>query len=220
MYTSIVYDLDGTLVDSAIVVAGLLNELRAERALPPLAVEDYTPWLSIGGRAMIAAALRIEEAASENALATFRRRYFERPTDPATLYPAVAETLQRLRDDGLRLGLCTNKPRALTDKVLAETGLAGFFEVVCAGNDLPTSKPHPDNLRVCLEALDSPAAATLVVGDSSVDQRLARAGGADFAFFSGGYDDGVALDADTPVIHRHPEILELMNKSKERPHRE
>lgn len=210
MYSSIVYDLDGTLIDSAIVVAELLNELRAERALPPLAIEDYKPWLSMGGHAMIAAALHIEEAASESALVTFRRRYFERPTDPATLYPAVPDTLARLKDDGLHLGLCTNKPRALTNKVLAETGLADFFEVICAGNDLTTSKPHPDNLLLCLKALGSRAEVTLMVGDSTVDQRLAAASGARFVFFSGGYDDGVVLGSHTPVIHRHSEIYELI----------
>lgn len=220
MYTSIVYDLDGTLLDSGIVVTELLNELRAEHALAPLALADYKPWLSIGGRAMISAALNIDAAACGTALTTFRRRYLERPTDPATLYPAVHDTLALLHANGIRLALCTNKPRQLTDKVLAETGLAIFFTAVCAGNDLPTSKPHPDNLRACLTALDCRAADTLIVGDSRVDQQLAEASGADFAFFSGGYDDGVTLATDTLVLHRHPEILDLITKSKERADRE
>lgn len=220
MYDSIVYDLDGTLIDSAIVVTELLNELRAERDLPPLAIANYKPWLSVGGRSMIAAALGIKESDSETELAIFRRRYLQRPTDPATLFPAVRDTLGQLQTAGVRLCLCTNKPRVLTDKVLTDTGLADFFTVICAGNDLPTSKPHPDNLRFCLNALDCQASDTLVVGDSIVDQRLAAAGGTAFAFFSGGYDDGVALAADTLVIHRHPEILNLLSKAKEATHRE
>ncbi len=220
MYTSVVYDLDGTLVDSAIIVTELLNELRNERNLPPLPIADYKPWLSIGGRAMIAATLGIAEAESEIELATFRHRYFERPTDPASLFPAVHDTLRRLQSAGICLGLCTNKPRALTEKVLSETGLSVFFEAISAGNDLPTSKPHPDNLRVCLEMLDCLATNTLVVGDSRVDQQLADACGAEFVFFTGGYNDGVKLTNSTPVIHHHAEILDLIIKSKERANHE
>lgn len=219
-YAAIVYDLDGTLIDSAVVVTALLNELRAERGLPALTMGDYKPWLSIGGRAMISAALNIPESDADAPVAAFRSRYHQRPTDPATVFPDVRNTLTTLRSMGLKLGLCTNKPRALTDKVLRETELHDFFTSVCAGNDLPTAKPHPDNLRVCLEALNAGAHDTLVIGDSSVDQQLAHASGADFAFFSGGYDDGVKLNASTPVIHRHVEILDLILKPNQRAHHE
>ena len=219
-YAAIVYDLDGTLIDSAIVVAELLNELRAERGLPALTMDDYKPWLSIGGRAMVAAALNIHESDATAPLAAFRSRYHQRPTDPSTVFPDVHNTLTTLQRMGLKLGLCTNKPRALTDKVLRETELHDFFTSVCAGNDLPTAKPHPDNLRVCLDALDTVAHDTLVIGDSSVDQQLAHASGADFAFFSGGYDDGVKLTEDTPIIRHHSDVLDLILKPNQRAHHE
>lgn len=219
-YAAIVYDLDGTLIDSAIVVAELLNELRAERGLPALTMDDYKPWLSIGGRAMVAAALNIHESDATAPLAAFRSRYHQRPTDPSTVFPDVRNTLTTLQRMGLKLGLCTNKPRALTDKVLRETELHDFFTSVCAGNDLPTAKPHPDNLRVCLDALDAVAHDTLVIGDSRVDQQLAHASGADFAFFSGGYDDGVKLTEDTPIIRHHSDVLHLILKPNQRAHHE
>lgn len=220
MYSTIVYDLDGTLLDSAATVVALLNALRTERALPPLARDDCTRWLSIGGRTMVAAALDIPEAEAQPFLDIFRARYQALPTDPATLYPAVHDTLAELKARGIRLGLCTNKPRPLTDKILAETGLGAYFSTVCAGLDLPTCKPHPDNLHACLDALGSRPEDTVVVGDSRVDQTLAEACRTDFCFFSGGYDDGVRQDACALTLRHHEEILNLFSFIEKRPHRE
>ncbi|MBU1364335.1 MAG: HAD-IA family hydrolase [Gammaproteobacteria bacterium] len=210
MYSTIVYDLDGTLIDSAATVATLLNDLRAERTLLPLNRDDLTPWLSIGGKGMVAAALSIAEDEAHGYLDVFRARYLALPTDPATLYPDVHKTLSTLKSRGFRLGLCTNKPRQLTDKILAETGLDAYFEAVCAGLDLPTCKPHPDNLHACLNELDSPPEETLLVGDSCVDQALAKACGTGFVFFSGGYDDGVCQENCTLTIQHHAEIFTLI----------
>jgi phosphoglycolate phosphatase len=220
MYSTIVYDLDGTLVDSAATVAGLLNALRTEHGLSPLERCAYTPWLSIGGNAMVAAALGIPESDAPLLLADFRARYEAVPTDPATLYPAVHKTLSKLKAAGIRLGLCTNKPRPLTDKILTDTGLGKYFGTVCAGLDLPTAKPHPENLRVCLKALGSRPESTIVVGDSRVDQLLAEACGTDFAFFSVGYDDGVRQEACTMILQDHEEIYNLFSLIEKRPHRE
>lgn len=216
MYSTVVYDLDGTLVDSANTVATLLNGLRAERNLPTKAVSDYKPWLSIGGLAMVAAAMEISENEAAPLLATFRARYLVMPTTSESVFPSVHATLTRLRQAGIRLALCTNKPRHLTEKILVETGLSEFFGVVCAGNDLPKGKPHPDNLYACLNALGSQTTDTLVVGDSRVDQCLAEACGADFAFFSGGYNDGVRLGVNTVTIGFHPEVLPLVIPSDDR----
>lgn len=211
MYSTIVYDLDGTLIDSAVTVTALLNDMRAEHALPPLAINDYKPWLSIGGKAMVAAALGISQAEAEPLLRSFRTRYLKLPTDPATTYPDVHFTLSTLRSADIRLGLCTNKPRALTEKILAETGLDIFFDVVSAGQDLTTSKPHPDNLNICLHSLSSQPNETLVIGDSRIDQCLAEVCGTSFAFFTGGYDDGVRIEACALTIHHHPEIFNLFS---------
>jgi phosphoglycolate phosphatase len=220
MYSTIVYDLDGTLINSAITVTALLNDLRAEHRLGPLSINDYKPWLSIGGKAMLAATLRISEDEAAPLLVTFRERYLNIPTDPSTIYSGVHTTLSTLRSAGIRLGLCTNKPRALAEKTLAETSLGDFFDVVCAGQDLPTSKPHPDNLNACLNALHSLPGDALVVGDSRIDQILAKSCGSDFAFFSRGYDDGVEIEASMHTLHYHPEIFNLFPSIEKGLHRE
>jgi phosphoglycolate phosphatase len=212
--TTLIYDLDGTLVDSASTVASLLNTIRIERDMAPMPVETYKPWLSMGGKPMIAAAFDIHEDDGEatNLLDLFRSRYLAKPTDPGTVYPHVHTTLEQLRSGGIRLGLCTNKPRALTEKVLVETGLTPYFSVICAGNDLKTRKPHPNNLQFCLTALKSLATETVVVVDSRIDQCLAEACGASFAFFRPGYDDGVQLPATFCTIDDHVEMLDQLKK--------
>src|SRR5574343_188645 len=220
MYSTIVYDLDGTLVDSAATVTALLNDLRGECALPPQDKSFYIPWLSIGGKAMVAAALAIPEHAAQPWLDIFRARYLELPTDNAIIYPSAHETLSTLQMAGIRLALCTNKPRPLTSKILSETGLGKYFSVICAGFDLPTSKPHPDNLNACLEKLDSYPSECIVIGDSRVDQALAEACGASFGFFRCGYDDGVHPETCALTLHHHSEIFNLFSFIEKRPRHE
>lgn len=217
MYTTVVYDLDGTLVDSAVTVTKLLNELRAEHGQPALCKTDYLPWLSIGGSSMVAAALEIEAADAQPFLDLFRARYLALPVDPETVFPETHTTLRQLQAFGIRLAVCTNKPRPLADKVLLATGLADFFTVICAGNDLATAKPHPSNLNYCLNELGSRAEETIVVGDSRVDQCLATTCGAHFVFFAAGYDDGVQTNTNTIIINRHSEILSLFPHFEGRP---
>lgn len=216
MHSTVIYDLDGTLIDSACTVVTLLNGLRTEHGLSAVSRDKFLPWLSIGGNAMIAAALEIHETEAPPFHAIFRARYHALPTDLATLYPAVDDTLSALKAAGVRLGLCTNKPRILADKVLTETGLGIYFETICAGQDLLTRKPHPKNLRTCLEALDSSPENTLVVGDSRIDQEMAEACGTDFVFFSGGYNDGVRQDACTLTLRHHMEICNLFSSISKR----
>lgn len=215
-YSTVVYDLDGTLVDSAPCVTALLNELRMERSLPPLAQSAYTPWLSIGGATMVAAALGISEANAQPLLHEFRAKYFQRPTPPDSVYPEVHTILQQLQRAGIGLALCTNKPRLLVEKVLAETGLTRFFTTICTGDDLPTRKPHPDNLLSCMRAVRSHCGNTLMVGDSRVDQRVAQACKTDFAFFTGGYNDGVEHGACVIKIANHTDVMPHIRITKER----
>jgi phosphoglycolate phosphatase len=207
MRPAIVYDLDGTLIDSAQIVIEILNSMREERSLLALPGTHFKPWISMGGTAMIGAILEVDASQATALLLDFRSRYLATPTNPSSVFPQVHATLNQLQAFGIPLGLCTNKPRALTEKILAETGLDGHFEVVCAGDDLGTHKPHPNNLQFCLKKLNYLAENTFMVGDSRIDQQLAKACGASFAFYSGGYDDGVVIESHTCVIKDHNDIL-------------
>lgn len=187
----LVFDLDGTLVDTAKVVGELIAQMRAERGLAPLAREKLISYMSIGGLEMMKGVLDVGENEAEKALGCFRHRYAKTQTSLNDVYTGVPETLKALADSGALLSICTNKPRALAIKVLSETDLLQYFRQISAGDDLPTRKPNRLNLEACLNPGEHNSMKICMVGDSTVDEALARNVGVPFWFFSGGYDDGV-----------------------------
>lgn len=190
----LVFDLDGTLVDTAKVVGELIAQMRADRGLAPLEREKLISYMSIGGLEMMKGVLDVEENEAETALGCFRNKYIETQTPFDHVYPGVPETLTALADSGAILSICTNKPRALALKVLSETGLLHYFRRISAGDDLPTRKPNRLNLEACLDPGEYNSMQILMVGDSTVDEALSRDAGVPFWFFSGGYDDGVTAN--------------------------
>jgi phosphoglycolate phosphatase len=168
--------------------------MRRERGLSLLGAVIVSKWVSLGANALISHALEIsphDQAAVTNALSDFRSRYALMPTTASSVYSGVFELLEKLRSHQTLLSLCTNKPRPLTEKVLAETGLSAFFPFVCAGGDLPELKPHPTNVLACMNYHGTTSTDTWLVGDSTVDQNCALNAGIGFVFHASGYDDGV-----------------------------
>lgn len=208
---AIVFDLDGTLVDSGRVVAAILNDMRKKQGKPERPMADFLPWLSLGGEQLIAHALEVDAAEVQTNLSCFRQQYFELPTPADSLYAGVVDAIEALTKLGFRLSICTNKPRRLAEKVLTETNIADYFSYLCAGDDLPTRKPHADNLQACLACFGLTAENGIVVGDSSVDQTMANRLNMPFFFHQNGYDDGVQVDdACYPFDHYHELLTEIM----------
>lgn len=191
----IVFDLDGTLVDSASTVSSILNEMRFELGKVPLPKTLYAGLISLGAEALISKSLEIYDAEINSSLADFRDRYANIKTSVDDIYPGAIEALRHLQSIGVSLGLCTNKPRALTEKVLHDTGLDNFFPFICAGGDFLAAKPHPDNLLACLNHYQISNLDTWFVGDSTVDQMTAKNVAVKFIFHRCGYDDGVEQNA-------------------------
>jgi phosphoglycolate phosphatase len=108
-----------------------------------------------------------------------------------SVYPGARELLEQLTDAGYPLAICSNKPQRLCHKLLDETGLIRFFRTIVGGDTLDKSKPDPTPLIYALSRLSGETDTALMIGDSAVDQRTADATGVRFAFFTGGYDDGV-----------------------------
>jgi phosphoglycolate phosphatase len=210
MVKLIVYDLDGTLIDSAKVVSSVLNQMRAEAGLQHLTVEQLIPWLSMGGEDLVANALEMQVEEVQPHLLEFRRRYSELATPEDSLYPGIQDVLNDFLSAGYRLAVCTNKPRALAEKVLKETKLNDFFGFINAGGDLPHKKPHPDTLLSCLSFFDVDARDAVLVGDSTVDQQLGKAANVAFVQFLPGYDDGIELIKPQMKIDHHEKLGNLL----------
>jgi phosphoglycolate phosphatase len=187
----VVFDLDGTLVNSAAIVSSILNSLRTDLGLPPVPIQSFIPWLSLGGDALVSNALEIPIDHVSPFTKTFRQVYFEQQTPLESIYPGVFETLELLTANNISLSICTNKPRHLAEKVLKETRLGDFFSFLSAGGDFPTNKPDPQNLLACFRFKSLISAESFFVGDSTVDQTTANACNVNFIFHTNGYDDGV-----------------------------
>jgi phosphoglycolate phosphatase len=203
----VIYDLDGTLIDSALIVQSIINQMRREQGRDPIDKEKLIPWLSLGGEDLISNSLEVSGAELNRCLGEFRDRYYETPTPVKSVYVGAMETLERLHQLNIKLAICTNKPRKLADKVLTETGLFDKFSFISAGGDLPTKKPDPRNIELCFKGLSTAPKASIMVGDSTIDQRLAKLAGVPFIQYAPGYDDGVIVDDVSYKINHHLEIL-------------
>lgn len=187
----VVFDLDGTLVNSGAIILDLLNELRQELGHPLITYKEVVPLLSLGGEKLIESGLNVGEADVAQYLKIFRENYKKRPTPSDSIFEGVLDLLSELSNRKIHLAICTNKPRFLAEKVLKELLIDSYFSVICADGDLSTKKPNPANLQYCINAFDVSPSQSLLVGDSRVDQDLALACGAPFAWFTAGNDDGV-----------------------------
>jgi phosphoglycolate phosphatase len=188
-----VFDLDGTLIDSAPAIMGVGNRLLADLGQPPLDLAETRQFVGHGAarfveRALAARGVEPETAwrgGLEEAVALFERYYAEGDPRENVPYPGAREALGALRDAAIPLALCTNKPGAATAVVLEGLGWASLFPVVIAGDTLPQRKPAPEPL---LEAMRRTGAARAVyVGDSEVDAEAAQRAGLPFLLFTEGY---------------------------------
>jgi phosphoglycolate phosphatase len=174
----LVFDLDGTLIDSAPDLAQAVNALLADLGKPPLAEAAIRPMIGDGSRLLLSRALTasgVEGAADafERLFHQFMVHYLAFVADKTTVYPDVPETLAALQARGHPLGVCTNKPFAPTERVLEAFGLAGFFGAVIGGDSLPQRKPEPEPLLATIARLGGGSAA--MIGDSANDMLCARA---------------------------------------------
>ena len=197
---AVVFDLDGTLVDSAADIAFSLNVFLAEIGRSPLSLEAVTGMIGEGARTLIARALAATGALpSADEVQALTRRFLDlyeaAAADRTTAYPGVASALQDLQASGLRLGLCTNKPERATRLLLAALELDPLFDVVVGGDTLAgVLKPDPRPLLHALDALGATAERAVMVGDSPIDVASARAAGLRVLVRRGGYSRGPAED--------------------------
>ena len=187
---AVVFDLDGTLIDSAQTIHKIIDGIRADRGHAPVARADVRPHLSKGGEQLVMLCLGKAARRSADDLAEFRGRYLEATQGPEILYEEALLTLASLADSGWRLGVCTNKPRPLTQAALTQTGLAPFFTAVVAGGDGFPAKPDPASLLACCRELAVSPGETVFVGDSEVDGETAAAAGCPFILVEHGYPVG------------------------------
>ncbi len=175
----VVFDLDGTLIDSKADLANAVNATRRELGLDPLPDEVVFSYVGEGAPVLIRKALGegYSEEQYQQSLEFFLRYYREHMLDHTRLYPGAREALDRMRAAGIRLAVLTNKPVRFSRDLIRGLGVADRFDVVYGGNSFATKKPHPEGLEAIMRELGARPETTLVVGDSAVDVRTARNAG-------------------------------------------
>lgn len=181
MLRAVIFDLDGTLVDSAPDTAAGINRMLAEHDLPPLGVRAVEQFIGEEATALVAKVYahigeRVDEGRIAADTARYLEHYREQPAAGSTLYADAATALPALRAAGLRLGVCTNKPQSLPETVLAHFGLAASISVVVGSDTTPQRKPHSAPLRHALAGLGVAAHEAVFVGNTGIDRETAAAG--------------------------------------------
>jgi phosphoglycolate phosphatase len=197
----ILFDLDGTLVDTAPEIADAVNDVLRELGVQPAPDERVREWIGEGTRVLMKRALvyaGLDAARLEELWPRFEHRYSEHCGARSRPYPGVRAALERLRSAGTRLAVVTNKEMIFTRRVLEIHDLHGYFEVVVAGDTLPVRKPDPRVIRHALRCLGEGAGTALLIGDSIIDVRTARAAGIAVWAVRHGYHHGALTGADTP----------------------
>ena len=204
----ILFDLDGTLIETAPEICDAVNDTLRRFDLPEGTQQQVNDWIGHGTRELLIQALahagRIEVAAvrASDSLALitaeFDRHYQNRCGTRSQLYPRVREVLAALRERGVKLAVVTNKEGRYTTTVLDAHQLMPLFDRVVSGDTLPTKKPDPAGIHSCLAEFDVPRHRALFVGDSSIDVATARNAGVTVWALPYGYNMGQPIEACAP----------------------
>jgi phosphoglycolate phosphatase len=195
---ALIFDLDGTLIDSKQDLIHSVNAMMRELGRKELAEKTVASYIGHGAPQLVARALgeNCPDAERQRGFEFFMKYYEEHDLDRTRAYPGVAETLQKLA--ALPQAVLTNKPVRMSVQILEALGLAKFFHVVYGGDSFETKKPDPLGAHTILGELGVPASAALMIGDSGVDVQTARNAGmlAAFANYGFGVYDRAADPAD------------------------
>lgn len=189
---AVVFDFDGTLIDSAPDLGLAVSAVLAEHGRRPVTSAEVRAMVGDGAaklvqRAFAATGPALDSEAVPPVLGRFLEVYERLPVDPACLYPGVVETLESLAGRGIRLGLCTNKPERITRDLLNRLHLAPFFGAVAGGDTLPVRKPDGRPVAWVVERLGAATSTAVMVGDNANDVQAARAAGVPVIVVSYGY---------------------------------
>lgn len=209
------FDLDGTLIDSAPEIAFAANQTLADLNLPTLPQSQVTSYIGEGAQTLIKRCLTGKLNAEpdiklfEQALALFFEYYSGNVADSQP-FDGVINGLQLLWRRGFKLACVTNKPEKFTLPLLAKSGLADFFDCVVSGDSLPQKKPHPMQLQHICKKMAVPEYEAMLVGDSNTDIEAAHAAGCFIVTVPYGYNQGKPID-ESKVDAAINDLTELSN---------
>lgn len=221
----VMFDLDGTLVETAPEIADAVNDTLVHHGLSAVSQQQVNDWIGHGTHTLLVSALAFARNQSTQEIrqwhelpaisTTFSGFYQQRCGTRSTLYPQVREVLAQLAAHRVHLAVVTNKEGRYTQTVLQAHRLEDTFDLVVSGDTLPTKKPDPAGIAHCLKHLCVSAGEALFVGDSSIDAATARNAGVPVWLLPYGYNMGASVHDALPdrVIPNFIELLTLLETS-------
>lgn len=212
---AILFDLDGTLLDSAPDLSLAVDLMLGELGRAPVGEERVRAWVGNGAQRLVKRALtgrmdgEPEQSLFRRAVTRFFALYDEHLTDRTVPYPGVLEALERLASAGYALAVVTNKPERFTLPLLDSVGLSDYFSVVVSGDSLRTKKPDPAPLVYAARRLGCEPGRAVMVGDSLNDIQAGRAAAMRTAWVPYGYNQGMDAAAMGPDLVVHS-LLDLV----------
>ncbi len=205
---TIVFDLDGTLIDTAPDLIDTLNVLFAREGLPPLPYDSARNFIGGGARAMIARGIEadgrtIAAEKLEQLFADFIAYYSEHIADRSRPFPGLGDALDELAAAGFRFAVCTNKLERLSLRLLDELKLTHRFAAICGQDTFGVQKPDPEVLRRTIAAAGGEAQRAVMIGDSLTDIRTARAAGVPVIAVDFGYSEQPVADYGPDGVISH-----------------
>lgn len=210
----ILFDLDGTLVDSLPDIASALNHALRASSLAPLPLDVVRGLVGEGVQRLVEKALAAQ-GAERDAAAIAREVvaiYSEKPCVDTRLYPGIIETVAELHQRGVRLAVVTNKVGSVARALLAELRMRDLFDAIVGDGDGHARKPSPEAAVALMGQFGAKPDRTLMVGDGLPDLAMGRAAGCPVAAVTWGYTDRGAIDAQAPdfVVDQPVELLSLL----------
>ena len=217
----LLFDLDGTLVDSAPDLARAVDRMLADFGYPPVGEARVRNWVGNGAARLVQRALTgemdgaVDDKLAADALERFFLYYGNDLCGASRLYDGVAAAVTALRAEGYRLAVVTNKPARYAEPLLRGLGIADCFAAVVGGDTLPFKKPHPQPLLHAAELLGCSVDRTLMVGDSRHDIQAARAARMPVVCVPYGYNHGKDIRDYSPdsVIDNLQQLLPMLSKA-------
>jgi phosphoglycolate phosphatase len=209
---TIVFDLDGTLIDTAPDLVDTLNVVFAREGLPPVPYETARTLIGGGARTMIARGIAAEgrtvtPAELERLFQDFLAHYSEHIADRSRPFPGLTDALDVLAANGARFAVCTNKLEYLSVRLLKELGLADRFAAICGQDTFGVQKPDPEVLRRTIAAAGGTLRNAIMIGDSLTDIQTARAAGIPVIAVDFGYTERPVSDLGPDrIISRFAEL--------------
>jgi phosphoglycolate phosphatase len=202
---TVVFDLDGTLVDTAPDLIGSLNVMLVREGLSPMDYTEARNMIGGGARRMIESALKfkgppLSDGVVDRMFDEFIDHYAVHVADRSQPFPGLDQALDRLAADGCRLAVCTNKLEGLSRLLLDALGLAPRFAAICGQDTFQIQKPDPEILRRTIQAAGGELSRSVMVGDSGIDIATARAAGVPMIGVDFGY-------SETPIKELRPDRL-------------